>query len=111
MATESGFTVVLSTAGSADEAVAIARQLVDLRLAACVNVSGPVTSVFRWDGEVRQEEERLLVIKTRTGLLAKLQEMVLALHSYDCPEFVEIPITGGLEPYLNWLRQETVTAD
>ncbi len=109
MAAETEFTVVLTTAGSPGEAGEIARGLVGNRLAACVNIVGPVTSVFRWDGEIREEEERLLVIKTCTGQVAALRRMVLELHSYDCPEIVEIPVSGGHEPYLAWLRQETTT--
>lgn len=107
MAVEPEFTVVLSTAGSAAEAGDIARALVRRRLAACVNIVGPLTSVFHWDGELRQEEERLLIIKTRTAHLAALREKILAEHSYDCPEILELPVTGGFEPYLDWVRQAT----
>ena len=109
MADPNEFTLVLTTAGSPAEAGTIARSLVELRLAACVSIVGPVTSVFRWEEAVREEEERMLVIKTRTGQLAALRRKVLELHSYDCPEIVEIPVSGGHEPYLAWLRQETTT--
>ena len=107
MARETEFTVLLSTAGSAAEAASIARALVDRRLAACVNIAGPVTSVFRWDGEVREEQEQLLVIKTRTSRVRALREAYRELHPYDCPEMVEIPVSGGLPSYLAWLKQET----
>ncbi|MBD3866563.1 MAG: divalent-cation tolerance protein CutA [Acidobacteria bacterium] len=110
MAAEAEFTVVLSTAGSAADAATIARQLLDRRLAACVNITGPVTSVFRWEGEVREEQECLLVIKTRTSRLKAMREAFLELHPYDCPEMVELPVSGGLPPYLAWLRQETSIA-
>jgi periplasmic divalent cation tolerance protein len=107
MAAEPEFTVVLTTAGSSAEAGDIARSLVGHRLAACVNIVGPLTSVFHWDGELRQEEERLLIIKTRTAHLAALRDRILEVHSYDCPEIVELPVTGGFEPYLDWVRQAT----
>ena len=107
MAAEAEFTVVLSTAGSAAVAVSIARELVQRRLAACVNIAGSVTSVFRWDGEVREEQEQLLVIKTRTSRVRALREAYREIHPYDCPEMVELPVSGGLPPYLAWLRDET----
>jgi periplasmic divalent cation tolerance protein len=107
MAAEAEFTVVLSTAGSAADATSIARALVERRLAACVNVAGPVTSVFRWDGEIREEQEHLLVIKTRSSRVKALRKAFRELHPYDCPEMVELPVSGGLPPYLAWLREET----
>ena len=110
MAADPEFTLVLTTACSPAEAGKIARTMVQRRLAACVQIVAPVTSVYRWEGKVREEEELILIIKTRTGLLPALQEAVLAMHSYDCPEIVEIPVAGGFTDYLDWVRKETATA-
>ncbi len=109
MAADPEFALVLTTVCSPAEAGAIARTMVERRLAACVNIIAPVTSVFRWDGEIREEQERILLLKTRTELLPALQEAVLAMHSYDCPEIVEIPVAGGFRGYLDWVRKETAT--
>jgi periplasmic divalent cation tolerance protein len=99
--------VVLSTAGSRDEAERIATALVDERLAACVNLVGPITSTYRWQGAVERASEVLLVVKTRRALAAKLVTRLRALHSYDVPEAIVLPISAGSAPYLRWLGAET----
>lgn len=107
METQTGFSVVLVTTGSEEEAERIAACLVDERLAACVNIVGPIRSVYRWEGTVQNERELLLIIKARTDAFARLQERVSELHSYDTPEIIALPITAGFEPYLHWLRDST----
>jgi periplasmic divalent cation tolerance protein len=97
------FLLVLTTAGSADEASAIAQGLVERRLAACVNVVGPVRSVYRWQGAVQQEEERLLLIKTAERLYPELARAIAELHSYEVPEVLAFPVEGGAPSYLEWL--------
>nr|WP_303714964.1 divalent-cation tolerance protein CutA [Methanoculleus marisnigri] len=99
------YVVVFCTA-PAGEAEAIAKALVDARLAACVNVTG-VQSCYRWEGTVKSEPERLLIIKTQQSLLDPLIARVKGLHSYDLPEIIAIPIVGGYTPYLDWIREET----
>ncbi len=101
------FIVVLVTAGSAEEGERIAEALVTEELAACVNIVGPVQSIYRWKGEMQRDEERLLVIKSRTALFASLEERVRALHSYETPEVVALPITSGSRLYLDWLLSST----
>jgi periplasmic divalent cation tolerance protein len=86
--------VVLMTAGSQEEAIRIARTLVTEMLAACVNIVPGVTSVYRWQEEVQQDQEWLLV------------QRVQALHSYDVPEIIALPLVGGSEPYLRWIDNE-----
>ena len=85
----------------------VAEALVGERLAACVNLVGPVRSVYRWDGAVQKEDELLAVIKTtaarRDALLARLRE----LHPYDVPEMLVMPVEHGLPAYLDWVRAET----
>lgn len=95
--------VVLMTAGSQEEAERIAEALVGERLAACVNVVPGVTSIYRWEGEVQHDREWLLVTKSRRDVLGRLVERVQALHSYEVPEIIAMPMAGGSEPYLRWL--------
>lgn len=98
--------VVLMTAGSQEEAIRIARTLVTEMLAACVNVVPGVTSVYRWQEEVQQDEEWLLIAKSRSEALEGLVQRVKALHSYDVPEIIALPLVGGSEPYLHWIDNE-----
>jgi periplasmic divalent cation tolerance protein len=101
--------IVLSTCGSSDEALGIARALVDARVAACVNILPSVRSVYRWKGALEDSAEVMLVIKTRRDLFPRLQVELRKAHSYEVPEAVAIPIVDGLEAYLNWIDQETST--
>jgi periplasmic divalent cation tolerance protein len=102
------FVVVLVTAGGAEEAQRIGRALVAEQLAGCVNVVGPIRSIYRWQGAVEEAEERLLIIKARAADLAALEARVRALHSYDVPEVLALPVTAGSEDYLAWLAGATV---
>jgi periplasmic divalent cation tolerance protein len=97
--------VALSTVGTAEDAERIARALVERRLAACVNVVPGVVSVYRWKGAVCRDEERLLVIKTRTGRLEALRRALVEIHPYEVPELVALPVEAGHAPYLDWLDE------
>ncbi len=99
--------VMLSTAGSREEADRIAAALVDERLAACVNVVAPVTSIYRWRGAVDRAEEVLLVVKTRRALVARVAARIRDLHSYELPEAIAVAIEGGSPEYLAWIAGET----
>jgi len=101
--------VVLSTAGSRDEAERIATALVEERLAACVNLVAPVTSVYRWQGAVERAEETLLVVKTRRAHATRVAARIRELHTYELPEVITLPIDGGAAAYLAWLVGETRT--
>ncbi len=97
--------VVLVTCASDREAKRVARAVVEGRLAACVNIlPGAVQSIYRWKGKVESAREKLLIIKTSRARLAKLQEAVEGLHSYDVPEFIALPIVAGARGYLDWIR-------
>ena len=100
--------VVLITAATEDEAAAIAKALVDGRLAACVNIVKQIRSIYRWQGKVEDEQEVLMIAKTRKELFADLVHKVKELHSYSVPEIIALPIFDGFEGYLDWLRAETV---
>lgn len=99
--------VVLVTVGSAGEGERIAQTLVAERLAGCVSLIGPVTSTYRWRGEIVRDEERLLIIKTRAALFGQVEARVTGLHSYSTPEVIALPITAGSGAYLDWLEAET----
>lgn len=98
--------VALSTAPDADSAARIARALVEERLAACVNVVPAVRSVYRWQGAVEEQTEVLLVIKTRAERIEALAARLRALHPYELPELVALPVTAGLPAYLDWVAAE-----
>ena len=95
--------VVLSTVARAEDAERIGRELVERGLAACVNVVPGLVSIYRWQGQVESQEERLLVIKTRGERFEALREALVALHPYEVPEVVALPIAAGHAPYLAWL--------
>jgi periplasmic divalent cation tolerance protein len=97
--------LALSTVGSAEDAERIARTLVERRLAACVNVVPGLVSIYRWEGRVERDEERLLVVKTRAERVEALREALVALHPYELPELVVLPVAGGHAPYLAWLAE------
>ncbi len=100
--------VVLVTCGSAEEAQRIARALVEERLAACVNVSSPIRSLYRWEDRVCDDQERLLTIKTSRPLFDRVRRTVEKLHSYEVPEVICLPIIDGSPNYLNWLGSSVV---
>ena len=99
--------LVYVTTESREQAIGIGRVLVGERLAACANVSGPITSIYRWEGLVHEDEEHVLIAKTRDSLVERLEARVKTLHSYDCPCVVALPITGGHRPFLEWIVAET----
>ena len=98
--------LVLTTVPSAEAGERIARALVDARLAACVNVLPPMVSVYRWKGEVQQETEHQLVIKTERARLAALEEHIAQLHPYDLPELLVLDVEDGDPAYLSWVLTE-----
>ncbi|MFP5227913.1 MAG: divalent-cation tolerance protein CutA [Acidobacteriota bacterium] len=99
--------LVLTTAGSREEAERIARLLVEERLAACVNLVPGLTSIYRWQGEIETASEILLVIKTRAASIAPLEAALRRVHSYEVPEFLVLTPEAGAKPYLDWLTAET----
>lgn len=99
--------IVLTTLGGDADAAALARTLVEERLAACVNILPPMTSIYRWQGAVEQEREQQLVIKTAVHRIAALEARLRELHPYAVPEFLVIRADGGSDAYLTWLVAET----
>lgn len=95
---------VMITAGSREEAARLAEMLVGSRLAACVQIMPEMESVYRWEGEVRRDPEHLLLVKTTTACFAELEREVRALHSYETPEIIALPVALASAPYLEWLK-------
>jgi len=100
---------VESTTDSREEASEIANGLVEKRLAACVQVVGPIRSTFRWEGRVQDAEEFLLLCKVPEERLEEATALIEELHSYDVPEVLAFEVTGGSRSYLDWVRAETRT--
>jgi periplasmic divalent cation tolerance protein len=99
--------VVFITTPTADVAAQIARALVEERLAACGNVVPGLRSIYRWEGEIHDDAEALLVLKTTRARFEALRERALALHPYEVPEVIALPIEAGSAPYLEWIAAET----
>lgn len=97
------------TTGSFEEASKIARTLVEERMVACGNVLPGMTSFFHWEGEAQQDDEVVLILKTRSELVEAVKDRVLELHSYSCPCVVALPMEGGNAGFLDWIRAETET--
>ncbi len=99
--------IIFITAPSEDEAARIARTLVESRLAACVNIIKNIRSIYAWQGNIEDDTEVLMIVKTRKSIFDALSIKVRELHSYDVPEIIALPITEGSEEYLNWIKQST----
>jgi periplasmic divalent cation tolerance protein len=99
--------LVLSTCPDADTAQRLARTLVEARLAACVSLVGPVTSIYRWRDAVETAGETLLLIKTAAGRYTDLAQALRSMHPYEVPEILAVPVERGLDDYLDWVRSCT----
>jgi periplasmic divalent cation tolerance protein len=99
--------LVYITTPTIEEAEIIGGNLVSRKIAACVNIVDGMKSIYNWEGKVEHGSEVILIAKTKIALVNELIENVKALHSYDCPAIVAIPIIDGSETFLNWIRNET----
>lgn len=97
--------IVFMTAANGEEATRLAEMLVGAHLAACVQILPEMESVYRWQGKIERQSEVLLIAKTMRGKFDDLEREVRALHSYDTPEIVAVPIVTGSAPYLEWLSK------
>ena len=98
---------VMTTTGTKNDARMVARTLVEKRLAACVQIIGPVTSIYRWEGAIEEAEEYLCLIKTPARLYQQVEAAIRDVHPYDVPEILAVPVAIGSDAYLAWLRHET----
>ncbi|MCP5005520.1 MAG: divalent-cation tolerance protein CutA [Planctomycetes bacterium] len=103
----SGYIIIFITASSVDEAKKLGRVLVEEKLVACANIMSSVHSIYHWQGELCDDEEVLMVLKTKRELFSPVEVRVRELHSYDVPEIIAMPIIEGSDNYLSWLRDET----
>ena len=101
------FLQIVTTTERQEDARRIADLLVERRLAACVQIAGPVTSVYRWQGKVESAEEWQCQIKTRQALLDDVADAIREVHPYEVPEIVALPIVAGSREYLSWLEEQT----
>jgi periplasmic divalent cation tolerance protein len=99
--------LVVTSLPERESAEKLADLLVERRLAACVNILAPCTSVYRWQGEMQHDEEHPLLIKTAKRRYAELEAVIRANHPYELPEIIAVPISGGLPAYLQWVESET----
>jgi periplasmic divalent cation tolerance protein len=97
--------VMTTTAAQAD-AEQVARAVLEARLAACVQIIGPLTSLYWWQGEIEQAEEWLCLIKTRADVFADLERAIRSVHPYEVPEIIALPVAAGSADYLTWLNGE-----
>ena len=103
--------VVLTTVGTFETSERLAKALVERHLAACVNIVGPIRSIYRWQGAIEDQQEYLLVIKTTSERAADLKAAFAELHPYELPEHVELSIEGGGAAYLEWVSAQVASAE
>ncbi|TCS61229.1 divalent-cation tolerance protein CutA [Varunaivibrio sulfuroxidans] len=99
--------MVYLTTPDRETAEAIARDLIDQRLAACANLIEDMTSIFFWEGEVRHDRECIVILKTQYRVMSDLVAAVKALHPYECPCIVSVPIVGGAADFIHWIKTQT----
>jgi periplasmic divalent cation tolerance protein len=102
--------VVITTLSSVDEAVALVRVLLERRLIACGTVQAGARSIYRWQGKIADEQEAVVLLKTRSARLEALRNAFGELHPYKVPELLALPVTFGMEKYLSWIEAETSLA-
>ena len=98
---------ISTTTETKEESQKIARSLIEQKLAACVQITGPIESTYRWKGKVETASEWLCLIKTRSSLFKKVETAIKKLHSYETPEIIAVPIVKGSKEYLNWMDDES----
>ena len=103
--------VVMNTCSSAEEAQRLAREMVEQRAAACVNIVAPVRSIYRWKGRIEDAEEWLLIVKTTRSSFDRLRTILEAAHSYELPEVLAIPVIAGSPNYMAWLEGELIEGE
>jgi len=104
---EGEFCIVYVTTANDTEAKSLAGVVITERLAACANILGEIQSLYWWNGEIQQEPECALLLKTRKDLFAQLEQRICELHSYECPCIIALPISNGAVPFLNWIHEQT----
>ena len=106
-----GFVIIFVTAASNEEAATIGRALVEEGLAACANIIPQIRSIYRWKGEIWDERETLIMIKSREALFEKIRSRIRELHSYEVPEITAVQLEQGDAAYLQWIEAVTAKGD
>lgn len=102
------YLAVLTTTDTAEKAQTLAASAVEAQLAACAQIDGPVTSVYRWEGAIENDQEWRVLYKTTAARYPDLEAHIKSVHDYDTPEIIATPITQGSDEYLAWVTNETV---
>ncbi len=100
------YCIIQATAANEEEAQKIAKHLVEKKLIACCSIIPKVTSIYTWRGEISEDNEALMIMKTKTQLYSQAEEEIKKLHSYEVPEIISIPINTGSKEYLSWLEEQ-----
>jgi len=106
--TVTDYIAVFTTVDKEEDARRIGSLMVEKRLAACVQIVGPISSIYRWKGKIEETKEWLCILKSRQSLFQKLEEAIRSVHPYEVPEIVSFPIESGSRDYLDWIRDETI---
>jgi len=102
---------VITTVDDKEEAQRIARAVVEKRLAACVQIIGPVSSMYWWEDNIVEEPEHICLIKSRENLYPELEQLIMEEHSYEIPEILVVPVLKGSDGYFGWMEKELKVAD
>lgn len=102
------YSIIITTTSSIEEAKKLAHSLVENKLAACANIIPKIISVYNWKNQINEDEEYLLLIKTKEKNFEQVKEKIKELHSYELPEIIMIPVQNGLNDYLDWINKETI---
>lgn len=103
--------LVITNLPDTQSAAKLAKQLIEARVAACVNQLAPCTSTYRWQGNIETSTEVPLLIKTTQAAYPRLEQLIRAAHPYELPEIIAVPVSAGLPAYLDWVSQETSTLE
>lgn len=101
------YCIINSTTATKEDAILISNELINKNLIACCNIIPGITSIYKWNNEIVEDSECLMIIKTKQELYAKVEEEIKKMHKYDIPEIICMPIVNGSEEYLNWIRIHT----
>jgi len=110
MSSSNEFCVIYVTVPDENAAARVTESVVDSKLVACVNAIPGIKSTYLWKGQVTTDQEILLMMKTRTELFDRLQETIKTQHPYETPEIISVPITNGIQSYLDWIRDSTLSS-
>ena len=109
MKPEQSYCLIFTTCANREQAEALARSLLEQKLAACINIQHGIESMYHWQGELQQEQESMLLIKTSVSLRPEVQQLLQSVHPYELPEIISVPIDSGSTPYLDWIQSQLKT--